>query len=193
MNIFNVFNILLKLEDTSVYSAEPIKPNSSAPQLPKMMDLRGLHLPATRLCMKDWSKNWEFYPSGWVLTLLHHTAQNPGYFQHNWRAAAGVDGSMDPTVPVVSIDHVSVCEGRAVARIKPAKNRPFTRSHRSHLAPRFLWWFPSHWRSFWQFHGCKCPVLHRCDKKVTHVSAGEGLFFTLFLADEVLLFKIYNV
>lgn len=37
-----------KLENTSVYSAEPIRPNSSAPQLPKMMDLRGLHLPATR-------------------------------------------------------------------------------------------------------------------------------------------------
>lgn len=31
---------------TSTYSAEPMRPNSSAPQLPKMMDLRGLQLPA---------------------------------------------------------------------------------------------------------------------------------------------------
>lgn len=30
---------------TSTYSAEPMRPNSSAPQLPKMMDLRGLQLP----------------------------------------------------------------------------------------------------------------------------------------------------
>lgn len=31
---------------TSAYSADPMRPNSSAPQLPKIMDLRGLHLPA---------------------------------------------------------------------------------------------------------------------------------------------------
>ena len=33
---------------TSVYSVEPIRPNSSAPQLPKIMDLRGLHLPGAQ-------------------------------------------------------------------------------------------------------------------------------------------------
>lgn len=34
-----------KFQITSVYSADPIRPNSSAPQLPKIMDLRGLQVP----------------------------------------------------------------------------------------------------------------------------------------------------
>lgn len=40
-------NLVDQLQITSVYSADPIRPNSSAPQLPKIIDLRGLHLPAT--------------------------------------------------------------------------------------------------------------------------------------------------
>lgn len=45
--IVNVkLNIVNELPITSVYSADPIRPNSSAPQLPKIIDLRGLHVPS---------------------------------------------------------------------------------------------------------------------------------------------------
>lgn len=43
-----------------------------------------------------------------VLTLFDHSAQYSGYFQHDRRSAAWIDGAMYPAVPVIPIDHIPV-------------------------------------------------------------------------------------
>lgn len=133
---------------TSTYSAEPMRPNSSAPQLPKMMDLRGLQFPARtrteRRCkLFILVKKKKSLIN--ALTLLDLLAKHSAQLQHDRRPAAGVDGTVNPAVPVVPIDHVSVCghqrkhtrnqkltTGRQQRRMK---KRHISETAGSHLAP----------------------------------------------------------
>lgn len=96
---------------TSVYSADPISPNSSAPQLPNIIDLRGLHLSTSERVRDE-----VFNPAPCThqsaftfLTLLDHLAEHSRQLQHDGCPAARVDGSVNPAVPVVPVDHVPVC------------------------------------------------------------------------------------
>lgn len=101
-----------------MYSAEPIRPNSSAPQLPKIIDLRGLHLPDTEensdLFIGFGLSGMIHWSVGTFLTLFDHRAQHPRHFQHDGGPAARVDGAVDPTVPVVSVNDVPVCEAHQI-------------------------------------------------------------------------------
>lgn len=44
-----------------------------------------------------------------LLTLLDHHAQHSAQFQHDRCPTARVDGTVDPTVPVIPIDDIPVC------------------------------------------------------------------------------------
>lgn len=105
-----------ELHVTSVYSADPIRPNSSAPQLPKMIDLRGLQFPASQSnrgqLLQPGKRGSLRYATEDPLTLLDLGAQHSAQLQHHRCPAAGVDGAVHPTVPVVAVDHVPVCGGK---------------------------------------------------------------------------------
>lgn len=98
-----------------------------------------------------------------LLTLFDHLSQHPGQFQHDWRPAAWVDGTVHPAVPVVPIDHIPVCghthtqNSHRLGKQMTSCGR-FRSGHRSHLARRSLWSLPSHWRSSSPLHSWRCPV-----------------------------------
>ncbi len=113
-----------------MYSVDPIRPNSSAPQLPKIIDLRGLHVPATEgteiYFLTRWiRKQLVIYLAINILTLLDHLSQHSGQFQHDRCPTARVNGTMNPAVPVVPIEHIPVCgqKQRAAAEWPHAENR----------------------------------------------------------------------
>lgn len=140
-----------------MYSADPISPNSSAPQLPNIMDLRGLHLPGTKknreknisapcsVQKKTKNKNSLIQSESlWAttfLTLFDHPAQHPGQFQHDRCPTARVDGTMNPTVPVVPIDHIPVC-GHKHTQNKKKNSHWLSYKLKTHLFWLWVWVSP---------------------------------------------------
>lgn len=99
-----------------------------------MIDLRGLHFPASQSNRGQTPHPGKALACGSnALTLLDLHAQHSAELQHHRGPAARVDGAVHPAVPVVAVDHVPVCR-EETGGILPTLGQEF----QPHLARRSL-------------------------------------------------------